>query len=106
MSMDYYLVLQTLQFDDHFACNSAPSEGFTMLREDKLDCLNLSCFCLNCFKLPDSIHDHEFLAFWPRNIWLDVLVCLTPPPKHVLLVFGFTSRGLVQSKHATLSRAS
>jgi hypothetical protein len=60
MSMRFYLVLQTLHFDDHLACNSAPSEGFTLLREDKLECLNLSFFCLNCFKLPDLIHNHEY----------------------------------------------
>jgi hypothetical protein len=57
---EVYLVLQTLQFDEHLACNSAPSEGFTVLFEDKLDCLNLSCFGLNFFKLSESIHYHAF----------------------------------------------
>jgi hypothetical protein len=60
--MDFHLVLQSLQFDEHLAWNSEPSEGFPLLRKDKLDCLNLSCFCLNCFKLPDSIHNHAFPA--------------------------------------------
>jgi hypothetical protein len=51
MSMDFYSVVRTLQFDDRLACNSAPSEGFTLPKEE-LDCLNPSCLlCLDCFNV-------------------------------------------------------